>query len=70
MSDPNILVFDCTIYDRWGNIMYNVNNTNDIRWNGKMNVEHVVSGVYVYYFRYVDGNEEIKEVFGDLTVVY
>ncbi len=35
-----------------------------------MNVEHVVSGVYVYYFRYVDGNEEIKEVFGDLTVVY
>jgi len=53
-SESEYEINEFFIYDRWGNIVYNVNNgfTNDpsIGWEGDWDGKDLNPGIYVYYF--------------------
>lgn len=61
-----------SIYDRWGNQMYEItNNTdfNEIGWDGLMNNQRAVPGVYVFHIviEYKDG--DIESLVGDVLLL-
>ena len=61
------------IYDRWGETVFGAENippnVPELGWNGKLNNEDLLPGVYVYtvMIQYADGVEEL--VRGDLTLL-
>ena len=61
------------IYDRWGEVVYEIENippnTPELGWNGKFNNGDVLPGVYIYsiMIQYDDGAEELVK--GDLTLL-
>ncbi len=73
-SEEGIAVIsELNIYDRWGNLVFaNANfqpNDQSQGWNGRIDNEAVIPGVYIYYttITYDDGETEIFS--GDLTVI-
>jgi gliding motility-associated-like protein len=70
-SDLQIISSVGTIYDRWGNLVYQAG-TIEFTWDGYYADEPVMPGVYVYTvnLRYMDQDREREDVFiGDVTVV-
>ncbi|MBK8700903.1 MAG: VCBS repeat-containing protein [Saprospiraceae bacterium] len=59
------------IYDRWGNLVYSsgTQQNNTIQWDGKINGQDVVPGVYVYFIKLIDTGGKLKIFTGDITVV-
>jgi gliding motility-associated-like protein len=47
-------VYDLSIYDRWGNVVFNIedaqSNEPKYYWDGRMNGQSVADGVYVFHF--------------------
>ena len=61
------------MYDRWGNILYNIRDVDIddpsyVGWNGMVGNQPVNPGVYVWIaqVRYIDG--EVEQITGDITV--
>jgi len=67
------LVESWLILDRWGNIMHSVNNfePNDLlmAWDGQINGENVLPGVYLYVADVVLINGDRRTIAGDITVI-
>ena len=61
------------IYDRWGNNVFEAEGYDpeiDNRlWNGDYNGNKAMSGVYVYFMRYIDVNGEEQIIAGDVTLI-
>ena len=71
-SKPNLIteVVRASIYDRWGNLVSNNQNTTDLNlWDGRINGQKAVAGAYVYLveLRLLDGNS--YEFSGSLTLI-
>ena len=64
----DVAKFNLSIYDRWGQLMFNTQSTS-ILWDGNFNNQPVNSGVYVYKANviYNDGGNEVKK--GTVTLV-
>ncbi len=61
------------VYDRWGNMMFDKKdfpaNEPALGWQGTLNGNFVVPGVYVYYIEIqIDGKTGIDQYSGDITV--
>jgi len=63
--------FKLSIYDRWGNIIFETNDINE-EWNGKYmnNGEIVPVGTYTYVIKYKDFNGVNRSKVGSVTVIY
>ena len=57
-----------TIYDRWGDKVFETNNK-DIGWDGTRNGKELSSGVFGYYLRAVCGNGEVYFKRGNVTLI-
>ncbi len=64
----DVLSFNLSIYDRWGNRMVNTSDRN-FSWNGTFKGEACNSGVYAYILevKYIAGNTETKS--GNITLI-
>ena len=73
LNDINLdlVSFNISIFDRWGNLMFNTNDPEGC-WDGIYNDVPVVPGVYVYIlnfeFNVCDGTKKISK-YGDVTVM-
>ncbi len=58
----NITEFECLIYDRWGELVFQSKQPN-FQWDGKMNNQYLPNGVYSYLINYTQTipEKEIKE---------
>ena len=66
-------ITELNIYDRWGNLVFANTNfqPNDLNqgWNGRIDNDSVIPGVYVYYTVITYDNGETESFSGDLTVI-
>lgn len=64
----NIVEFEFTIYNRWGQeVFYSMNETTC--WNGEVQGIDAPSGTYFYVLRTLDGMEETASFRGSLTLI-
>jgi len=67
------LIRQMTIYDRWGNPVYDVSNIpineESVGWNGRQNFKVLEAGVYVYQIVIVDIDGVTKEFSGQVTMM-
>ncbi len=72
-TNPNDIVLKMSIYDRWGNLVFQESETpvNDptYGWDGTMNGEEVQLGVYVYVVEILGSDGDMSVEAGDLTLV-
>ena len=72
-GDDIALIESLSIYDRWGNKVFENENflANDpsLGWNGNFNEVSVEQGVYVYYAVLITAEGEKISLAGDLTVL-
>jgi gliding motility-associated-like protein len=72
-SNGNFTNVSLVIFDRWGTLIYSseniIPNDESSGWDGTVNGEDVVTGVYLYSFtlNYEDGHREVLT--GDLTII-
>ncbi|MCC6816119.1 MAG: gliding motility-associated C-terminal domain-containing protein [Saprospiraceae bacterium] len=68
----NLEVENLSIFDRWGNLIYSIDNiiANEEKkgWNGEYKNLPVIPGVYVYSIKYKSGDKS-RFIFGDITVL-
>lgn len=65
-----ITQYDMTIFNRWGEIVYQINSpTISIGWNGTFNGEDQEVGVYIYYMNATFINGEKKSITGNVTLL-
>lgn len=55
------------VYNQWGQILYNSQDSNTLVWNGKFNNKHVPTGSYLYEIKL---NNYERKYSGTVTVVY
>ncbi len=61
-----------SIYDRWGNQMYEASNSDnfqDIGWNGQVNNQMALTGVYVYHVVIEYNNGTMETFVGDIQLI-
>lgn len=62
--------YDMVIYNRWGEIVYEINSPNISNgWNGKFNNTDAEVGVYVYYMNATFINGDKKSLTGNVTLL-
>jgi gliding motility-associated-like protein len=69
--DMTILGLTGTIYDRWGNVLFQ-SKQHPFSWDGTRNEQLVNPGVYVYKFTIayrVGSREVVEQITGDVTVI-
>ena len=69
-NNPLTIGVEMSIYDRWGNLMFNNQSVgNEIAWDGTKNGKELNNGVYVYrlIIQYSDGSS--KTLFGDVLLL-
>jgi hypothetical protein len=73
LQDDIVIIQDLSIYDRWGNQVFeNLNfeaNDPSLGWDGYFNNGPVEQGVYVYYSLIELANGEVVKLAGDVTVL-
>ncbi|MEE9438927.1 MAG: gliding motility-associated C-terminal domain-containing protein [Saprospiraceae bacterium] len=74
-NDDKFVVQLFTIYDRWGNKTWSINNielnNSNVGWDGKKRGKLLLPGVYVYQILLQDKETgEIKQYHGDITLVH
>jgi hypothetical protein len=66
-------ILSYTVFDRWGNRIYNTGNfkpnESDKFWKGSINGSDVVPGVYVYVIELLFKDNSINVLKGDVTVI-
>jgi gliding motility-associated-like protein len=62
-------LLEASIYDRWGNKVYASTSNQAIRWDGTLNGNRLLPGVYIYHLRYLDAKGTIVVMKGDVTVL-
>jgi len=69
--DDISLLKEVSIYDRWGNKVYSLQNEKpeSMAWDGTKGGSTVAEGVYVYYISYLSKSEEPGQIVGDLTIL-
>ena len=61
--------YQCTIYDRWGQVIYMSNDSN-AGWNGSVKGQQAEMGVYSYSLSYTSGNSNtIEYIQGNVTLI-
>ncbi len=65
---PNILIKSCSIYNRWGNLVYS-SYSGKVKWNGTFNGQLCNPAVYVFLINYIDENGENKTMTGDISLI-
>jgi len=60
--------FTCSIFSRWGELLYQTNNPVD-KWNGKYQGNDCPIDVYVYLITYQIGTNPLKTVAGNITLL-
>lgn len=72
-NDYKVIGISMKIYDRWGNVLYQVNNFEigkpEYGWDGTFNSKKVNPGVYLYTLEVKDIDNVITKFLGDITVV-
>ncbi len=61
--------FEITIYNRWGETVFNSNNINSNGWDGKFGGKPQPMGVYVYNINVVYKNGLVKRYTGNVTLL-
>jgi len=73
IGDEGISVKLLQIYDRWGNLIFSIQNTpiNDPNqgWNGYFKNQKVTPGVYTFYAELVDNENQIIKKLGEITII-
>jgi gliding motility-associated-like protein len=64
----SIKTFQLDIYDRWGELMFATDNI-DNSWDGTYHNTPCPDGVYIYKLRYSGGNNKIKILSGNITLL-
>jgi len=68
-TDTKIDLFQLAIFDRWGNLVWRTQNSEDC-WDGMLNQGKMVSGVYVWYLEFKNSNcNIITRKYGDVTLI-
>jgi gliding motility-associated-like protein len=60
------------VFNRWGNLVFTQQNTNNIRWNGQVNGTQIDQGTFVWFMEYEiekNGKIETKTEYGDFTII-
>ncbi|HLN52929.1 MAG TPA: choice-of-anchor L domain-containing protein [Lentimicrobium sp.] len=57
-----------TIYDKWGKLVWESKDINE-SWDGKLNGQPPVSGIYLYHTYFKDDNDEVSEQTGSFVIV-
>ncbi len=72
-SDRIASINSFNIYDRWGELVYQLNNflpgVNLALWDGRINSTLASSGVYVYYLEMTLSNGQVERSVGDITLL-
>ncbi|MGK0364118.1 MAG: gliding motility-associated-like protein [Saprospiraceae bacterium] len=66
----DVAIGEFKVYDRWGKLVYD-NDTPETGWDGQINGKPAVADVYVFLVKlnFPDGNCDLPEMLGDLTLV-
>lgn len=68
-SGDKIEILTATLFDRWGNLLREWNNTNDIAWDGSFRGKAMNPGVFTYAIQYVDQEKKKKVETGNITLL-
>ena len=70
ISGSSIQSFDLHIFDRWGQVVFEIQDTDTSKgWDGTRDGIPVELGVYVYYLNVVFNDGKTKLVKGNLTLL-
>jgi gliding motility-associated-like protein len=61
--------FTMSVYNRWGQKLFETDNPNGRGWDGKFNEKEQPMGVYIYQMKVVLKNGRIEEYEGNVTLV-
>jgi gliding motility-associated-like protein len=61
--------FTMSVYNRWGQKLFETDNPNGRGWDGKFNEKEQPMGVYIYQMKVVLKNGKIEEYEGNVTLV-
>jgi gliding motility-associated-like protein len=61
--------FTMTVFNRWGQKVFETSNTNGRGWDGKFNDKNQPTGVYIYQIKAVLKNGQIEEYSGNVTLM-
>jgi len=67
-TSDRINMLSCSIYDRWGSIVYNSGPTDIVSWDGRLNGAKLPLGVYCYKISYVIDDMDYQD-FGTITLI-
>jgi gliding motility-associated-like protein len=72
-NSEDVFIVQLMIFDRWGEMVYNQKGLNvgeeSKFWDGTFNGKECETGVYVYIIEYLDEENVVRKIFGDLTLV-
>ena len=72
-NGTDAFINEIMIFDRWGEMVHNQKGFNvgeeSHFWDGNFNGKMCIPGVYVYIINYLDEENQVKKVSGDLTLV-
>ena len=61
--------FTMTVFNRWGQKVFETSNTNGRGWDGKFNDKDQPTGVYIYQIKAILKNGQIEEYSGNVTLM-
>ncbi len=72
-NSDNLMIESVTIFDRWGEVMFEasgaITNEETIMWDGTFNGSPCNNGVYIYVIKYLDTEGEMVNKVGDVTLM-
>ncbi len=66
-SDHQLI--SCEIFDRWGNLLFSVQQNNTVEWDGTVKGQSLMPGVYVFVMVYVDGEGKKQVLSSEITLL-
>lgn len=66
-SDHQLI--SCEIFDRWGNLLFSVQQDNTIEWDGTFKGQSLMPGVYVFVMEYLDGEGGKQLLSSEITLL-
>lgn len=69
LLSKGVVGFSMTVFDRWGQKIFETTNTNGRGWDGKFNGKDQPMGVYIYQIKAVLKNGRIEDYKGNVTLV-